>query len=112
MSEDEKETAKDPIQEHRQMAMFSENISDFQIKNMKIWLGLLFDKNLRDSEIKYDFTGVSASMGVRRGSINYSIKLKEIPDNLEELEEKLYEWTKFLFWKDLAINIKVELYDK
>lgn len=104
------------INEHRQMTILSGNLSDFQLKNLKLWPFVVFD-NLDKTIIKYDFIKLiknpktdEEERHVYSGKVSYDFIFKsntEISLKTKQFALKnLKLWVKTMFWNDTVVEFK------
>lgn len=99
------------VDDHKKMLIMTGNLSDFQLDNLKKWPFILFDKELEQAEINYDFTKVVANeeeLSPGRVSYNFTFK-KNTKLSREETKKKLDMlslWTRFLFWKETKVEFQ------
>lgn len=94
------------VADHRNMMMFSKNLSDFQLSNLRSWPNILFD-NLDSSEISYNFWNDNVFYA---GQVEFNLIFKKGSKiSAEDASRKLQAlelWTKFLFFADTNVIIK------
>lgn len=102
------------LNEHRQMLLFSGNISDFQLTNLKNWPYIVFGDELDKVEIHYDFKLAQPDeekvTDITAGTVSFDLYFKnnERPSDIETQIQYLEIWTKYLFWQDTNVSFKVE----
>lgn len=99
------------VEDHKKMLIMTGNLSDFQLENLKKWPFIVFDKELAQCSIDYDFTKmVDDREELAAGAITYNFDFKKNAKlDREETKKKLEMlslWTRFLFWKDTKVNFK------
>lgn len=100
------------IAEHRRMVVMTGNLSDFQIKNLRTWPYVVFEKqNIEKVEVDYNFTkDAEDGEELNAGSVTYNFQFKVEPGySKEELKKRLdalEAWVKHLFWSDTEVNFK------
>jgi len=100
------------LDDHKKMLIMTGKISDFQLKNLKTWPFILFDK-VDKVELEYDFSEMvsdgseALTESIGAGKIAYNIKLDSVPS--KENIETLKNWTKFLFWNDTLVEINIKV---
>lgn len=98
------------IDDHRNMLIFSGNISSWQLQNLQTWPYIVFD-NIDTVHIEYNFKKWNEENGeadVGSGKVVFDIKFSEEPkeDDLEKRIEDLKFWTKAMFWQETEVLIK------
>lgn len=111
MSEVEKKSEGTVVDEHKKMLIMTGNLSDFQLDNLKKWPFIIFDKELEEVKINYDFTKLVAEQEeLAPGRVEFDFYFKKNTKlNRDETKKKLEMlslWTKFLFWKETGVEIK------
>jgi hypothetical protein len=103
------------IEEHRKMLILTGNLSDFQLTNISNWSWVLFD-NLDKCKVNYSFVKKipientdQYDEEIYAGEVTYTwfFKEKTTRKQVREEIEKITEWTRFLFWKDTKVKVKV-----
>lgn len=98
------------IDDHRNMLMFSKNLSQFQINNMNGWVHVFFT-NVEKADVSWNFIdgeGLFCS-----GSVNYDLTLGENEETNIACNYLILA-TKTLFWEQTEVIIKIngELWNK
>jgi hypothetical protein len=106
--------AEQVVNEHRQMFLLTGNLSDFQLENLKKWPFIIFGKDLKKAEIAYDFKmeqpdDVNAR-DLKAGSVTFDLFFKKKPeqDFIASGLAMLQVWTKFMFWSDTEVILKLK----
>lgn len=90
------------IDDHRNMLMFSKNLSQFQINNLKVWPHIFFN-GVTKAEVSWNF--IKDDM-FYSGEVDYSIETNNIED-LDKSIDYLISATKMMFWEQTEVNIKI-----
>jgi len=98
---DQETVSQEQIQEMRKLVLFSKRLSEWHIKNLKLWPQIVFD-SLQSAEVDY-------SIGDRPDEtyIKYIIRFKDGAD-LSDLELRgthIEKWVKSLLWSDINFSI-------
>lgn len=105
------------VEEHRKMLIISGNLSQFQITNISNWPWVLCE-DLEKCKVKYSFLkkipdqeneGVFQDL-VYSGEVLYTwiFKKKTKRSEIKKQIDQITEWTKFLFWNDTVVKVKVQ----
>lgn len=98
------------LNDHKQMLITSGSLSDFQLKNLKMWPLILFDHDdFNICTVHYDF---GQDNDVKNpGTVGYVFDFtKECEYNEEELEKKTQEltnWVRTMFWVDTKVSFAI-----
>ena len=94
------------IEEHRNMLVLSNNISEFQEKNLKSWPFIVF-KDLKQVAVNFNFMDDDGLFFA--GNIDYNFTFGEMPEDEEKTTglRALSEWVSMLFWTDTKVTFKV-----
>lgn len=102
------------VADHRKMLIVSGNLSDFQLENLKKWPFVIFGKDLKKAEIAYNFKmdtidEVNAKE-LEAGSVEFDLYFNKEQEKEYIAASVFYLelWSKFLFWKDTQVTIKIE----
>lgn len=98
------------IDDHRNMLMFSKQLSQFQINNMNGWVHVFFT-NVEKADVSWSF--IDSEGLFYSGVVTYNLSLGENED-LNIACNYLILATKMLFWEqtEVVININGELWNK
>lgn len=118
MSEKEEKSHEEKVvDDHRQMLLLSGNISEFQEDNLKKWGFVLFGKDLKQAKIDYNFLKDGDQKdhelegnNMCAGSVTFDFEFnsKQEEDYMKKAVSMLNIWTKYLFWKDTEVIVKIE----
>jgi hypothetical protein len=90
------------IQEMRKLALFSKRLSEWHIKNLKLWPQIALE-GLQKAEVEY-------SIGDRPDEcyINYVIKVNDGTDmsDFALRASHIEKWVKSLLWNDINFSMK------
>ena len=90
------------IDSHRNMLMFSKNLSSFQLDNLKNWPFIFFD-GVTSSSLDYNFVRGDEFYA---GTVEFDITTQQT-ENLEAAILHLEAATKLMFWTDTKVIIKI-----
>jgi len=90
------------LDDHRNMLMFSKNLSQFQINNLQHWPTIFFDSPV---EAKVEWNFIDGDMFCA-GKVSFFIKT-ENTHLLEKRIDYLIGATKALFWADTSVFITI-----
>ena len=98
------------IDDHRNMLIFSGNLSSFHLDNLKTFPKIVFD-DIKNFTLHYDFyTGKGDDKKLCSGKVIYDIVFEKDPDlTTEELQKRMSDlkfWVRTLFWKDTRVTVK------
>ena len=99
------------VDDHRNMLMISKNISEFQENNLKSWAFIFFN-NVESVKVSWNFFRRNESKDFYPGKVDFDIKLKNTDkkvdsSNIQNGIDQLTACTKFLFWSETKVNIKI-----
>jgi hypothetical protein len=89
------------IQEMRKLVLFSKRLSEWHIKNLKLWPQIVFD-NLANAEIEYNIGDKSEETYIR-----YVLKFKKKAklSDFDLRSSHLEKWVKSILWSDTQFSI-------
>jgi len=98
---DQEQVTQAQLQEMRKLVLFSKRLSEWHIKNLKLWPQIVFD-NLKNAEVEYN-------IGDRpdESYIRYTISFKENA-NLSDFnlrKSHLERWVKSILWSDVQFSV-------
>jgi len=91
------------IEDHRNMLMFSKNLSQFQINNMNGWVNIFF-VNVEKAEVSWNFLDSSGLF--YPGAVTYALTLGE-NENIDQSVGYLTAATKMLFWEQTEVIVTI-----
>lgn len=100
------------VDDHRNMLMLSKNISDFQENNLKSW-AFIFLNNVDTVKVSWNFIRKNKASDFYAGKVDFDIKLKSkdiAPEDVDKTQigvDQLIASTKFLFWSETQVKIKI-----
>lgn len=97
---------KEIIEDHKKIMVFTGQLSDFQIKHLKLWPHIPFGKELKEVECSYDFSSETDKIG-NAGKVVYRLKFKKntkLDDNyVEQSLKHITNWVRDIFWQDTEV---------
>lgn len=100
------------VDDHRNMLQVSKNISDFQEQNLKSW-GFIFFNDVDSVSVKWNFFRKNKTKDFFAGKVDFDVKFTKgvNPSLTPELTQigidRLIASTKFLFWSETVVKIKL-----
>jgi len=91
------------LDDHRNMLMFSKNLSQFQINNLQTWPSIFFE-GVTETKLSWNF--VNAEGLFYAGSVEFEIQTIHL-DSPERSVDFLIGATKALFWSDTKVCITI-----
>ena len=100
------------VDDHRNMLMLTKNISDFQENNLKTW-AFIFFTGVDKVQVSWDFIRRNKNNDFYPGKVTFDIKFKKeaeanlTPEATQTGVDQLVASTKFLFWSETKVNVKI-----
>lgn len=100
------------VDDHRNMLQVSKNISAFQEQNMKSWSFIFLD-GVDKVKVNWNFIKKNKNLDFYAGKVGYDIKFKKDfdphlnPERTQIGVDRLIASTKFLFWSETNVKIKI-----
>jgi hypothetical protein len=91
------------LEEHKKLAMLSNNLSDFQLENLKTYPFIVFD-SIESAKIEYDVH----LKDNRTSVVKYHIKSTKEVDTLNFVSERvssLKQWVRKLLWNEIVVEV-------
>lgn len=96
----------DIVQDHRNLLRMSQKISEFQEQNLKSW-GFVFFDNIKKYEVSYNFVKDKESKEFYAGEVSFDLTLEDLGEDVSQGVERLVASTKYLFWSDTNVIVKI-----
>lgn len=99
------------VDDHKNMLMLTKNLSEFQHNNLKSWAFIFLD-SVDNVRVSWNFIRKNKAKDFHAGKVDFKIKLKKGSEqDIEKIQagvDQLTACTKFLFWSETKVNIKID----